>query len=86
MKCAGLQFPSIINCVGKVGVFGSFPWDLLLRDLEVRTIIRGIFPHILSVEKVTHQKAGRKTGRSWEKLEEMPGCSQPGRTISCSPN
>lgn len=59
----------------QVGVFGSFPWEMLLRALEVRTINRGIFPHILSVEKVTHQKAGRKTGRSWEKLEEMPGCS-----------
>lgn len=66
-------------------MFGSFPWEML-RALEVRTIIRGIFPHILSVGKVTHQKAGRKTGRSWEKLEEMPGCWQPGRTISCSPN
>lgn len=59
----------------QVGVFGFFPWEMLLRALEVRTINRGIFPHILSVEKVTHQKAGRKTGRSWEKLEEMPGCS-----------
>lgn len=66
-------------------MFGSFPWEML-RTLEVRTMIRGVFPHILSAEKVSHQKAGRKTGRSWEKLEEMPGCSQPGRRISCSPN
>ena len=83
--CAGVQFASVTTCVETGGSAWRSPCEMPLESFGRRNDSPGGKKlHVLYAKKATRQRADGKRGTSWDKLEEMLGCSQPASTISCS--